>query len=376
MEHYGVPFSAHRGRPHLPAPVRRHDHQSLARDRPRSARAAAADRTGHAMLHTLYGQSLRYSAEFYHRVLRYRPHHGCGRSAHAAASSLSASRMARCTASARKKTILATGGYGRAYFSCTSAHTCTGDGNAMVLRAGLPLQDMEFVQFHPTGIYGAGVSHHRRLARRGRLPRRTPTASASWSAMRRHVKDLASRDVVSRVDDRSRSAKGAASARTRTTSSCISTISIRRSVLHERLPGITESAKVFAGVDLHREPIPVRADCPLQHGWHPDELSRRGADAEGGQSRSCRAGPHGHRRSSLRFGARRQSPRLELADRSRRVRSCGGACKAAETSSKWAAKQPDLPRGAADLALSPPRPLSATPRVAHRPRSCAPRCRR
>ena len=115
---------------------------------------AAADRTGHAMLHTMYGQALSQAGRVLHRVFRPRPDHGRGDAA--AASRPGSSTTAPCTASSAQTVILATGGYGRAYFSCTSAHTCTGDGGGMVLRAGLPLQDMEFVQFHPTGIYGAG----------------------------------------------------------------------------------------------------------------------------------------------------------------------------------------------------------------------------
>ena len=143
---------------------------------------AAADRTGHAMLHTLYQQSIRHQATFFveYFVIDLIMENGACRGV--VALDLAEGKLHRFRA---HMTILATGGYGRAYFSCTSAHSCTGDGNAMVLRAGLPLQDMEFVQFHPTGIYGAGLPDHRRGARRGRLFDQLARASASWSAMRR-----------------------------------------------------------------------------------------------------------------------------------------------------------------------------------------------
>ena len=171
--------------------------------------------------------------------------------------------------------VLATGGYGRAYFSCTSAHTCTGDGNAMVLRAGLPLQDMEFIQFHPTGIYGAGCL----ITEGARGEGGYLTNSEGERFMERYApsaKDLASRDVVSRaMTIEIREGRGCRPA-TRTTSTCISSISIPK-VLHERLPGISETARIFAGVDVTREPIPVLPTVPLQHGRHPDQLSRRGA---------------------------------------------------------------------------------------------------
>ena len=219
---------------------------------PAQRTCAAADRTGHAMLHTLYGQSLRHSAEFfveYFALDLLMDRDGVCRGI--LALSLDDGSIHQFRA---KKTILATGGYGRAYFSCTSAHTCTGDGNAMVLRAGLPLQDMEFVQFHPTGIYGAGVL----ITEGARGEGGYITNAQGERFMERyapHAKDLASRDVVSRsmtIEIREGRGHGPEGDHIH-----LHLDHLDPKVLAERLPGITESAKVFAGVDLRREPIPV-----------------------------------------------------------------------------------------------------------------------
>lgn len=212
---------------------------------------AAADRTGHAILHTLYGQSLRYSSQFFIEYFALDLIMEDGACRGVVALCLEDGTIHRFRS---HKTILATGGYGRAYFSATSAHTCTGDGNAMVLRAGLPLQDMEFVQFHPTGIYGSGCL----ITEGARGEGGYLVNSQGDRFMERYApsaKDLASRDVVSRsMTMEIRNGHGVGKEGDHI---FLHLDHLDPDLLAERLPGISESARIFAGVDVTKEPIPV-----------------------------------------------------------------------------------------------------------------------
>ncbi|KAF9065221.1 FAD binding domain-containing protein [Rhodocollybia butyracea] len=250
LEHFGVPFSRTReGKIYQ----RALGGQSLKYGEGGQAYrcAAAADRTGHALLHTLYGQSLRHNTNFFIEYFALDLIMQDGNCVGVIALSMEDGTLHRFRA---HKTVLATGGYGRAYFSCTSAHTCSGDGNAMVARAGLPLQDLEFVQFHPTGIYGAGclISEGCRgeggylLNNEGErfMERYAPTA-----------KDLASRDVVSRsMTIEIREGRGVGSEKDHI---YLQLSHLPPEVIQERLPGISETAAIFSGVDVSKEPIPV-----------------------------------------------------------------------------------------------------------------------
>ncbi|MEA3002417.1 MAG: succinate dehydrogenase / fumarate reductase, flavoprotein subunit [Sphingomonadales bacterium] len=250
LEHAGVPFSrTAEGRIYQRAFGGMM--QNMGEGPPAQRTCAAADRTGHAMLHALYQQSLKYDADFYIEYFAIDLIMEDGECRGVIALCLEDGSVHRFRAQA---VVLATGGYGRTYFSATSAHTCTGDGNAMVLRAGLPLQDMEFVQFHPTGIYGAGVL----ITEGARGEGGYLTNSEGERFMERYApsaKDLASRDVVSRsMAMEIREGRGVGKEKDHI---FLHLDHIDPKILAERLPGITETGKIFAGVDLTRQPLPV-----------------------------------------------------------------------------------------------------------------------
>jgi succinate dehydrogenase / fumarate reductase flavoprotein subunit len=249
LEHYGLPFSRTDDGRIYQRPfggMTTHYGKGTAQ-----RTCAAADRTGHAMLHTLYQQALRHQAQFFVEYFAIDLIMENGECRGVVAINMADGTLHRFRA---HQTILATGGYGRAYFSCTSAHTCTGDGGGMVLRAGLPLQDMEFVQFHPTGIYGAGCLITEGVRGEGGILRNS-NGERFMERYAPNAKDLASRDVVSRaMTIEIREGRGVGEHQDHI---FLHLEHLGAEVIHERLPGIAETAKIFAGVDVTKQPIPV-----------------------------------------------------------------------------------------------------------------------
>ena len=343
LEHYGVPFSR---TPDGKIYQRPFGGMTMDFGKGQAQRTcAAADRTGHAILHTLYGQALRNDTEFFIEYF---------------AIDLIMNEEGRCCGVVCLKmddgtihrfrsnlVILATGGYGRAYFSATSAHTCTGDGNAMALRAGVPLQDMEFVQFHPTGIYGSGC-----LITEGARGEGGYVTNANGERfMERYApsaKDLASRDVVSRaLTIEIREGRGVGKNKDHI---FLHLDHLDPAILHERLPGISESARIFAGVDVTKEPIPILPTVHYNMGgiatnYHGEVLTKKNGDNDSvvpglmALGEAACVSVHG----ANRLGS---NSLIDLV-----VFGRAAGLRAAELV-KPGEKQPELPKDSADLALS------------------------
>ena len=278
LEHWGMPFSRNEEGKIYQRPFGGHTTE-MGNGPPVQRTCAAADRTGHAMLHTLYGQSLRNNAEFFIEYFALDLIMEDGVCRGMTAWKLDDGTLHRFRA---QTVILATGGGGRMFFSATSAHTCTGDGNAMVLRAGLPVQDMEFIQFHPTGIYGAGCL----ITEGARGEGGYLTNSEGERFMERYapsVKDLAPRDLVSRAMTMEiREGRGVGKDKDHI---FLHLDHLDPKVLASRLPGISETAMIFSGVDLTKDPIPVLPTCHynmggVQTNYHGEVLTKEGKNPD------------------------------------------------------------------------------------------------